>query len=62
MRRLSAVLIAIAGLALPVGLALAVYLTSASTIAATPLSVPVKTPQGKANPQALQDDSKKPGK
>ena len=36
MRRLSAVLVAIAGLALPVGLALAVYLTSASTIAATP--------------------------
>jgi hypothetical protein len=41
-----------------VGLALAVYLSSASTIAATPVAVPVAT-QGKANPKALDDDSKK---
>src|SRR5262245_65828293 len=58
MRHLSTILIAIAGLALPVGLALAVYLSSAGTIAATPL-VTVKTQQGKADPTALDDDSKK---
>ena len=58
MRRVTTVLVALAGLALPVGLALAVYLSSASTIAATPASVPVAT-QGKADPKALDDDSKK---
>ena len=49
MRRVTTVLVALAGLALPVGLALAVYLSSASTIAATPASVPVAT-QGKVEP------------
>ena len=52
MRRLTTILVAIAGLALPVGLALAVYLSSASTIAATPVSLPASA-LGKADPKAL---------
>jgi hypothetical protein len=41
MRPLRTVLLTLAGLALPVGLALAVYLSSAGTIAARPASLPV---------------------
>ena len=44
---LTTVLVAIAGLALPVGLALAVYLSSASTIAATPARCPSRPHRGR---------------
>jgi hypothetical protein len=43
MRSLRTALLAFAGLVLPVGLALAVYLSSAGTIAAEPVSLPLSS-------------------
>jgi hypothetical protein len=62
-------MLAVVGLALPVGLALAVYLTSAGTIAATPASLPpsavtIAQPSAAAkaqmNGQTKKAESKKP--
>jgi hypothetical protein len=53
MRSLRTFLVALAGLALPVGLALAVYFSSASTIAATPVALPPSA-IGTADPEALK--------
>ena len=53
---------AVVGISLPVGLALAVYLSSASTISATPVSLPASA-IGTADPQALAPkDKPKPQK
>jgi hypothetical protein len=56
MRSMRTLLAALLGIALPIGLVLAVYLSSASTIAANPVSLPASA-LAKGNPAALKDDS-----
>jgi hypothetical protein len=67
MRSLRTVLLAFAGLALPVGLALAVYLSSAGTIAATPASLDISAeriaqPSSPRKASALKRDEAKKDK
>jgi hypothetical protein len=57
MRSARTLLVALVGIALPIGLALAVYLSSPGTIAANPVSLPASA-LAQGSPAALKDDSK----